>query len=45
MTRAYYLVCTKTRENQPKVTAFRAWIKQEIAAMDQRKVTNLLPGT
>jgi LysR family transcriptional regulator, glycine cleavage system transcriptional activator len=37
--RAYYLVCAKGREKQPKVTAFREWITQEIAAIDWGKIT------
>jgi LysR family transcriptional regulator, glycine cleavage system transcriptional activator len=30
--RAYYFVCAKRRQDRPNVRAFRAWIKEEIAA-------------
>ncbi|WP_259782302.1 transcriptional regulator GcvA [Aestuariispira ectoiniformans] len=29
---AYYLVCPKGRENQPKIKAFREWLQEEAAA-------------
>ena len=32
--RAYYLVCPKGRSERPHVQAFRAWVKQELAALD-----------
>jgi LysR family glycine cleavage system transcriptional activator len=32
--RAYYLVCPQKRQNRPHVQAFRAWIKQEVAALN-----------
>ncbi len=32
--RAYHFVCPKRREHHPHVQAFRAWIKQEAAALD-----------
>jgi LysR family glycine cleavage system transcriptional activator len=42
--RAYYLACTKGREKDPKVTAFRNWIKQEVQAIDWSKVAGLPTG-
>jgi LysR family glycine cleavage system transcriptional activator len=35
--RAYHFVCTKRRQDHPNVRAFRAWIKQEVAALDWDK--------
>jgi LysR family glycine cleavage system transcriptional activator len=32
--RAYYFVCAKRRQDHPNVQAFRAWIKQEVAALN-----------
>lgn len=32
--RGYYLVCPHKRQNRPHVQAFRAWIKQEVAALN-----------
>jgi LysR family transcriptional regulator, glycine cleavage system transcriptional activator len=32
--RAYYFVCPRKRQNRHHVRAFRAWIKQEAAALD-----------
>jgi LysR family transcriptional regulator, glycine cleavage system transcriptional activator len=32
--RAYHFVCLKGRSERPHVQAFRAWVKQEIAAVD-----------
>jgi len=34
--RGYYFVCPKNRSERPQVQAFRAWIKQELAAIDWR---------
>jgi len=36
--RAYNFVCPKSRSERPQVQAFRAWIKQEMAAIDWRMV-------
>jgi LysR family glycine cleavage system transcriptional activator len=36
--RAYYFVCPKRRSESRQVQAFRAWIKQELAAIDWRMV-------
>ncbi len=41
--RAYYFVCTKKRQDRPKVQAFRTWIKQEVAALDWGKSMNRRP--
>jgi LysR family transcriptional regulator, glycine cleavage system transcriptional activator len=35
--RAYCFVCPKTRSERPHVQAFRAWLKQELAAVDWKK--------
>jgi LysR family glycine cleavage system transcriptional activator len=35
--RAYHFVCAKRRQDHPNVQAFRAWIKQEVAALDWGK--------
>jgi LysR family glycine cleavage system transcriptional activator len=35
--RGYHFVCTKRRQDHPNVRAFRAWIKQEVAALDWSK--------
>ena len=32
--RAYHIVCLKSRSQRPHVQAFRAWVKEEIAALD-----------
>jgi LysR family glycine cleavage system transcriptional activator len=32
--RAYHFVCPRSRSERPHVQAFRAWVKQEIAALD-----------
>jgi LysR family glycine cleavage system transcriptional activator len=32
--RAYHFVCPKSRSERPHVRAFRAWLKQELAALD-----------
>ena len=32
--RAYHFVCPKSRSGRPHVQAFRAWVKQELAALD-----------
>jgi LysR family transcriptional regulator, glycine cleavage system transcriptional activator len=36
--RAYHFVCPHGRREHPHVQAFRAWIKQEVAALDWKKV-------
>jgi LysR family glycine cleavage system transcriptional activator len=36
--RAYHFVCAKSRQEHAHVQAFRAWIKQEVAALDWRKI-------
>lgn len=36
--RAYYFVCPKSRRDHPHVQAFRAWVKEEVAALDWRKL-------
>ena len=38
--RGYYLVCQKRRQELPHVKAFRAWIKQEMAASDWSNPTS-----
>src|SRR5882757_1459980 len=35
--RAYHFICTKRRQDHPNVQAFRAWIKQEVAALNWDK--------
>ena len=35
--RAYHFVCARRRQDHPNVQAFRAWIKQEVAALDWDK--------
>jgi LysR family glycine cleavage system transcriptional activator len=35
---AYYFVYPKSRRDHPHVQAFRAWIKEELAALDWRKL-------
>jgi LysR family transcriptional regulator, glycine cleavage system transcriptional activator len=35
--RAYYVVCARSRQDNPNVQAFRRWIKEEIAALDWGK--------
>ncbi|HWM46638.1 MAG TPA: transcriptional regulator GcvA [Xanthobacteraceae bacterium] len=32
--RGYHFVCPRTREDHPHVQAFRAWLRQEISALD-----------
>ncbi len=32
--RAYHFVCPKSRSERPHVQAFRAWVRQEVAALD-----------
>ena len=39
--RAYHVVCPKTRSERPHVQAFRAWVKQELAALDWTAVQPL----
>lgn len=36
--RAFHFVCANSRREHPHVQAFRAWIKQEVAALDWRQV-------
>jgi len=36
--RAYHFVCLKSRAEQPSVQAFRAWIRQEFAALDWAQI-------
>jgi LysR family glycine cleavage system transcriptional activator len=36
--RAYHFVCAKSRREDPRVQAFRTWVKQEMAALDLRQV-------
>src|SRR5271155_4869274 len=36
--RAYYFVCRKDQQDRPKVRAFRAWVKQEVAALEWDKM-------
>jgi LysR family transcriptional regulator, glycine cleavage system transcriptional activator len=38
--RAYHFVCPKRRQDHPNVQAFRAWIKQEVGALDWGKCAN-----
>jgi len=38
--RAYHFVCPKRRQGHPNVQAFRAWIKQEVGALDWGKCAN-----
>jgi LysR family glycine cleavage system transcriptional activator len=42
--RAYHFVCPKAREQHPHVQAFRAWIKQEAAALDFKQFRPLANG-
>jgi LysR family transcriptional regulator, glycine cleavage system transcriptional activator len=42
--RAYYFICPKRREQHPPVQAFRAWIKQEAAALDFAQFVHARPG-
>lgn len=35
--RAYYIVRAKRRQNDPRVQAFRTWIKHEVATLGQDK--------
>jgi len=35
--RAYHFVCAKRRQDHPNVQAFRAWIRQEVVALDWDK--------
>lgn len=39
--RAYHFVCTNSRREHPHVQAFRAWIKQEMAALDWSQVDGM----
>ncbi len=39
--RAYYFVCPKSRSERPHVQAFRAWVKQELAALDWTAVSEV----
>ena len=39
--RAYYFVCPKSRGERPHVQAFRAWMKQEFAALDWSAVSEV----
>ena len=41
--RAYHLVCLKSRSERPHVQAFRAWVKQELAALDWTAVRQPRP--
>jgi LysR family transcriptional regulator, glycine cleavage system transcriptional activator len=43
--RAYYFACPKSRGERPHVRAFRAWVKQEIAAVDWATVPGLRERT
>ena len=36
--RAYYFVCPRKQQDRPKVRAFRAWVKQEVAALEWDKM-------
>jgi LysR family glycine cleavage system transcriptional activator len=42
-TRAYHFVCAKRDQHRTNVQAFRAWIKQEVAALDWAKWRSGLP--
>ena len=42
--RAYYFICPRRREQHPHVQAFRAWIKQEAAALDFAQFVHARPG-
>jgi LysR family glycine cleavage system transcriptional activator len=35
--RAYHFVCARKRQGRPNAQAFRAWLKQEVAALDWGK--------
>ena len=39
--RAYYVVCPNSRKEHPHVQAFRAWVKQEMAALDWSQVDGM----
>ncbi len=39
--RAYHFVCPKNRSERPHVQAFRAWVKQELAALDWTSVSEV----
>jgi LysR family transcriptional regulator, glycine cleavage system transcriptional activator len=39
--RAYHFVCPKSRNERPHVQAFRAWVKQELAALDWSAVSEV----
>jgi hypothetical protein len=43
--RAYYFACPASRSERPHVRAFRAWVKQEIAAVDWTTVPGLRERT
>jgi len=38
--RAYHFVCPNSRQHHPKVQAFRAWIRQEVDALDRGRRVN-----
>src|SRR5262249_8768010 len=42
--RAYHVVCPRSRSERPHVQAFRAWVKQEIAAVDSATVREASPA-
>jgi len=39
--RAYHFICPKSRSDRPHVQAFRAWVKQEFAALDWSAVSEV----
>jgi LysR family glycine cleavage system transcriptional activator len=43
--RAYYFVCPRKQEDRPKVRAFRAWVKQELAALEWDKMLEPAVGS
>jgi len=42
--RGYHFVCLKSRSERPHVQAFRAWVKQELAALDWTAVRQPQPS-
>lgn len=42
--RAYYFVCPRKQQDRPKVRAFRAWVKQEVAALEWNQVLERAVG-
>jgi LysR family glycine cleavage system transcriptional activator len=36
--RGYFFVCPQKQQDRPKVRAFRAWVKREVAAIEWDKV-------